>query len=130
MDLTPKEIMSFLGHDGSEIIWPDQPEPLRRRAFHWEEFTDLLIKNLMIPVFLPADVSYGPDSLSKTFEPFDGVERIEYYLALRPGVLLVETMNGKRHAVAWCHKEKKCFDPEGFKGEINDYKIGAFIALF
>jgi len=34
---TPEDLIAMIGHDGSEIIWPDLPEGYQHRAFHPEE---------------------------------------------------------------------------------------------
>ena len=35
-----QEIFDYLGHDGSEIIWPENKDPFNRRAFHIQEMID------------------------------------------------------------------------------------------
>lgn len=35
-----EQILQVIGHDGSEITWPELPEPQRRRAFHPQELVD------------------------------------------------------------------------------------------
>ena len=32
-----EKIIELYGHDGSEILWPELSEPLKRRGFHWQE---------------------------------------------------------------------------------------------
>ena len=36
-DHSVQEILRRIGHDGSEIVWPDLPDPQCRRSFHVQE---------------------------------------------------------------------------------------------
>ena len=38
------ELIEGIGHDGSEIIWPDLPDPMCRRGFHSQELVDECLK--------------------------------------------------------------------------------------
>ncbi len=44
LDTTTQDLVEMIGHDGSVIIFPDLPEPRRRRGFHYQEIVDCAIK--------------------------------------------------------------------------------------
>lgn len=125
LDVLPKEIMECCGHDGSEIIWPDLPEPRCRRAFSIHEMIDYCLSQLVYPVEIDANPSYGPDD-----EHLLEIEnRLDDYTLVRPGVFVGE-INGKRHAVAWDYKTQKIFDPDGCQYEKERFNIYSFFVLF
>src|SRR5260221_108718 len=43
LDISVKEVITEIGHDGSEIVYPNLEEPKCRRAFHIQELIDFAI---------------------------------------------------------------------------------------
>ena len=43
LDMPLADIFDEIGHDGSQIIWPDLPEPMCRRGFHPQELIDVCL---------------------------------------------------------------------------------------
>lgn len=37
LDVSVETLQSYIGHDGSEIVFPELPEPMCRRGFHQQE---------------------------------------------------------------------------------------------
>lgn len=136
LDCLPKEIYDFLGHDGSDILWPDLPDPFKRRGFLMEEMIDYSIqRELTAPVTFYTELTCEPERKvlpnGETYQPFDPMQRIADYLHLVDGVLLTMP-KGKStpHAVAWNKEEEKVYDPSGFKADIDEYEIFYFVGLF
>ena len=48
INLPVQELITKLGHDGSEIVWPDLVEPMRRRGFHTQEIIQLLLNTCAV----------------------------------------------------------------------------------
>jgi hypothetical protein len=131
MDIMPKVIYDMLGHDGSEIIYPDLKDPYRRRSFHIQEMISVALKLGFVPCPIDKDIIFG-QMVDK-----DGVEiehpqyaltierHLEHYLALRPGVIQTPY-----HAVAWNHQEQRVYDPAGQKRDLNDVDVITFWAMF
>lgn len=44
LDVPLTDVLSAVGHDGSEIIEPSLPEPARRRGFHPQELIDVCLR--------------------------------------------------------------------------------------
>ena len=44
MGIPVADIFAALGHDGSEVLWPDLPEPTCQRGFHVQELIRLAVK--------------------------------------------------------------------------------------
>lgn len=122
----PREIFEIIDHDGSEILYPDQPDPNCRRGFHLQEMFDVSVHFLQYPVVIEP----VPHVLvGEVMRPIPMPEnRFEHYLQLRPGVLLGCHETGKNHAVAW--DGDKVFDPRGQKYEIDEFNIDVFIAFY
>jgi hypothetical protein len=120
LDILPIDIYKIVGHDGSEILWPDLDEPYRRRSFHIDEMVDVCITMAYSPVLIEREPVYAPLGVSdeRLFKPYtvsDAKSRWMKYLKYHDAVLLGHTKNGKPHAVAWCHSDRMIYDPEGFK---------------
>lgn len=129
LQTTPKAIFEFLEHDGSDIIWPDLPEPLCRRSFHIQEMVDFCIAQHVYPIAIEACpcIYPGEDPLEEDIHEIKRVTPIENYLTQRIGVLL-GIYEDNRHAVAW--DGDLIHDPTGYKYNINDFGIETFYALF
>lgn len=103
LDIETSELLRSIGHDGSEIVDTEKPEPYCRRGFLWEE----IVK----------------EALNQ------GIGLIEYsdVLPLK-GILLGTSSNGVPHAVAW--DGERIFDPANGRVSLNSFRWDAyFIAL-
>lgn len=95
LDITFETMIRHIGHDGSDIVHPDLPEPLCRRTFHIDECTLVAVMlghSITTLHFMPQLTTDGKHMIDI---PMD----TEYLLRF-PGVLSGrgETMG---HAVAW-----------------------------
>lgn len=129
LDLTPAEVMEAIGHDGSEIRWPDRAEPHNRRMFFWEECIPICLDYLRFPVHVERFIGYVPEGCSNEII-LDQTALLESMMGRVDGVILGITKNGKPHACAWNFKENKVYDPEGGCGNLNEYQVEHFIGLF
>jgi hypothetical protein len=119
LDVLPLDIYEYIGHDGSEIIWPELEEPYRRRSFHIDEMIDFCMGLSYAPVFIDREPIMSPMvDLEKTFLPYRkefSENRWNNYLKYHDAVLLGFTKSDKPHAVAWSHHDQLIYDPEGFR---------------
>jgi hypothetical protein len=99
VDIDQNDIISLLGHDGSEIIFPDLPEPLCRRGFDPREIIYVLLKEvgttiIQLDRFLerrnPNGETYSIDKTKDLYEIMKGERGI-----------LTGTIMGRFHAYAW-----------------------------
>ncbi len=108
-----KKLIAELGHDGSQIIFPQLPEPLCRRGFHSQELIHLawnhgfsLTPFELFPRIQPASGNYDPVAVQFT----DNWQRFQLILHREMGIL-----EGKgrrcRHAVHF--NRGIIFDPDG-----------------
>ena len=97
-----KELIDFIGHDGSEIIFPDdlRGDPYTRRSFNIQEIIDFVLQ----------DGIYTVTEITEPLESFNGgtlhifderPERIPHYMSMFSGVLLGMSQNDVPHAVTW-----------------------------
>lgn len=146
----------YLGHDGSEIVWPELPEPQCRRGFHIQEMVDLAYKlgRLLVPIEMESlvqkDVTQawmdlgneiqslvvnGGDgkrltdlylNMGRLIVPFPRMTPIEFYFGKHDGILLGKGSRGRSHAAAWNHKEQLVYDPCGEKYTLDHFKVTEF----
>ncbi len=136
-------IINQIGHDGSEILWPDLPEPRCRRSFHIQEMVDIALASgrfLMLieksPLTLSnVEVSFdrlGTAILAKAphnrlYELY-GEMASRIYPLRRPSLqnYLKEydaLILSPGHAAAWNSTEQLVYDPNGTKQYITQYQI-------
>lgn len=114
MDVEPKTITDWLGHDGSERVgkyW---------RGFHLQEIFRFAWLYMGHAHFTPVE------RIAATQTP-DGIDFIinqeEYWetaLDLWDGILVGVSPRGIGHAVAWNHRTGRCHDPVGVKADLSD----------
>lgn len=129
LDIPVEKIFEQLGHNGTEVIWPELPEPFCYRGFHPQELIYFAYKHKFY--FLefqpnPNLVSVYP-SREHSWEMFSG-EEFTYLLNKHDGVL-VGIVNNCFHAVAWNKQEKLVLDPNGTTYTIDNFSIQCFFAL-
>lgn len=129
MGVLPKDVIDTIGHDGSEIIFPDEEEPFNRRGFHVQEIVDVLLEQLFIPVWIDARVClFSESGGSYLLRSINHAERFSRHVHNTHGILLGTHATEGGHAVAW--DMEMCLDPRGQKYELNQFKPEAFIAIY
>lgn len=127
LDVSIEEIFRYLGHDGSEILWPHLPEPFCRRSFHTQEmiyFCNSL--GFFVTPFEAAPQS-APQFDSKPFE-LNFEEELQKILFYEDGVVTGESRKNMPHAIAW--KEGRVFDPSGICDSLDNFSIETFFQIF
>lgn len=119
-------LLECIGHDGSEIIFPDLSDPYRRRGFHSQE----VIRALVSFGFLFATFEFQPVGFLDETHHYQ-IEEEEAVLELMAdsiGVVAGTVVSsGNLHAVAW--DGTHCYDPMGFIYPLDLYKIQVFYRL-
>lgn len=101
-NLTTDELIRLLGHDGSEIIFPDLPEPLCRRGFDPREF--------IFPLYLKGMSVIQIDAFIQRFvneKMYQIDNRTNMFFAMKGnnGVLTGINQRGNYHAIAWINDQ-------------------------
>jgi hypothetical protein len=121
-------VVRAIGHDGSEIVWPDQPEPFNRRAFH------------------PQELIYLGDRLGfvcTTFEPQPLLESGQPPVVITSlhgafkeivdnseGVFTGTRQDGLRHAIAWINGEvQDCNESWTRVENLDDFNIQTYYRI-
>lgn len=112
LEIPLHELISKIGHDGSEIWWPGQPEPQCRRAFHIQEMIDAALSC----GYAVTEIQAAPATTPALGVPYRRIPfsegRVIAYLQGSRGVIDCMVRNtGRGHAVAW--DIDTCFDPNG-----------------
>lgn len=104
------KVTELVGHDGSEIIWPELPEPLRRRGFHIQEMIRVAWMRDYLVTPILAHFVVTPDTVHKLqVTQLDFAQKL---LQNHSGVLTGQGIKNN-HAIAWDHKTQRIFDPNG-----------------
>lgn len=108
LDKPVQDVFDFLGHDGSEILWRDLPEPLCRRSFHIQEMYDYAIArdHMVMPIELMSGIQPANTCIPFIL-PGQRLHRVHGYLDNFDAVI-TGTFNGNRHAVAWVDGQYVC----------------------
>lgn len=118
LDESPDILEREIGHDGSEVWWPDKPQPFCRRGLHIQEIQDCFFRRgkVLYPIdLMPASAPRGGEPRA-IWNLQTCVTRFNAYLDGRLAILITAT-----HAVAW--NGKKVYDPNGRISSIDDYGI-------
>lgn len=127
LDTDQDQLMSIVGHDGSMILWPEQPEPLCRKAFHIEEMQWAAAKLGAILATFTREFTYAPNGFGyrHTYTFNDEFARVTKLL----NGILVGSYDGKHaHAVAWNAAEGLIYDPSGRRTPPDGFLAEAFHA--
>ena len=126
LDMDVKNLINLLGHDGSEIIWPDKKEPFNRRSFHIQEFIDFCYSCDYAIIQIDNYFKSQPDNFSKPFVVMN--QNFEKIIYRNIGVLIgIGNQSSRNHAVAWNGIE--IFDPNGSIYKLQDMEISDFYCL-
>ena len=117
LDIDANTILEMLGHDGTDIWWPEKTEPLNFRGVHIQECIDVATKmghGLMPIEFCPMitpDMKVAPKQI---WNDTECNVRFQNYLTGNIGVLIGERATPKGnfgHAVGW--DGENIYDPIG-----------------
>lgn len=122
-----KEVIEGIGHDGSEIIWPNLKDPFRRRCFHVQEICHYALQS----GFALGQYDLAPASApSFEVEPFtiSGQGNIIADLMQKyEGIVLGYGHARMHHVVAW--DREQIFDPNGTTYCISKFMPTVFMPL-
>ena len=117
LDKPVEEIIKAIGHDGSEVYWPELESHWANRAFHVQELVDYCFWNEIAVVCIdamPCFNHFDSRAVAKEVKYLSGLEyadRLERYLKSYFGVLVGTTNFNSGHAVAW--DGENVFNPRG-----------------
>jgi hypothetical protein len=124
------KIIKVIGHDGSDIIWPDNPEPTNRRGFHPQELMDACLKFNRAPVWIERRPCSVGRVGSEPFNIYDSDDRWLELVAQGSGVLFGSVLAG-RHAWAklgpWIKDPRYPDDPKDWMLLIS--RMDAFLMI-
>lgn len=127
LDIPVKEIIERIGHDGSEVVWPQLPEPKCRRCFHIQELIYVSWKlGFSVTPFEPMPQLQGCESV-QPIRVDPPVKELANVLEASPGVITGKTLRGQPHAVAW--DRSSCYDPNGTIYKLENFYLGCFWAI-
>lgn len=114
-------VVDGVGHDGSEIVWPDLPEPHCRRGFHPQEFYPLA--RILGCAVETVEAHPQLQNIRGDVLTLPGVDW-EHCLTHCRGVLGGFTTTGTGHAVAI--SAGKVYDPRGRTFDVSRCAIRGF----
>ena len=120
LDVPVEEIFDHIGHDGSEVIFPNLRSPYCQRSFHMQEMVDFCISRDLAVVEIHK-IPVGESLDGHTFLLPVSDKRMDFYLLNYTGVLTGIGSHGHPHAVAW--DKHKVLDPNGTTYSIREFEI-------
>lgn len=132
LDVPVAELIAKLGHDGSEILWPELPEPTRRQGFHVEELAYVCREySVVLACYVPC-FGYNPlDTLDTSRDRvYDFEKEYQELLSLYNGVFTgCYRRSQSSHAVAWNAAEDRIYDPDGVYARRDEFQAESFYAV-
>jgi hypothetical protein len=141
LNLSVDEVIRLIGHDGSEIWYPKERDPHRRRGFTTQEFIDVAFQQgyAMMEILQPEawdgqnlDTRRLIDQFpfSRTFE-----DRILFYMNFAPGLVTGHYSADSYHMAAWDNTTRQIFDPSrrgvyNFDSDPESIIVESFLPIF
>lgn len=109
IDLPFEQVIAEIGHDGSEIIWPEATDPFNRRSFHIQELIYVAFNNWhSVTSFEAYPISVRPGTaVPYKLEGFE--KRLFELMSKERGVVTGRLHTGIRHAMYW--EFDRVYDP-------------------
>jgi len=119
LDMPVAELLAAIGHDGSEIVFPNLPEPLCRRCFHIQELIHVALARRiavtpveLFPVLQPSEAA---PFRTTVLYPDDNWRRFAETIRASRGVI---DGTGARHGHMVAYDHGRIYDP---RGPVYDY---------
>jgi hypothetical protein len=133
LNVPASKIIAAIGHEGQEIIWPNQEGQLRLRGIHMQELVDYALTQECALVSIEKHVAQAPTHEDVPYSYLDDYaceSRFQKYLSRYDAILIGETPSGHRHAVAWSCADSRIFDPCGWMYPYSDFNSNcAFLCV-
>jgi len=114
------QLLSIIGHDGSEIIYPNKPEPFCRRSFHIQE----IIYALWTLGFGVVQFQAIPVTNFGRVIAYDFEKMLDHTCSIICGI----GHSGVPHTVMW--DGRLIHDPNGTRYEIDKFQIETLYCIF
>lgn len=100
MGITTDELIADIGHDGSQIVFPELPEPMCRAGYHIQEIQDAAVRRHFAVITVEAHPVATPDGVNlRDVFPEDKLrERMFWYMFYFNGIAV-----GQRHGKPQWH---------------------------
>ena len=103
LDMSLESVLDIIGHDGTEVLWPEYDDVRRYRGFCIAEIQDVFHARGRLLAQVYAYPSMAPAMDAKPHRVW-GVDeckhRLDNYLCNHAAMLMTETETGSLHAVA------------------------------
>lgn len=128
LDCRTGDLIDRLGHDGSQILWPTEPEPLCRKGFQIEEIQYLALRyGRLFAEFMPK-LCYAPKP-DRTPHWLNFENDYHNVLKIANGIMLGTYYGSDNaHAVAWNAKDEVIHDPAGRRVPLDRFNVETFYA--
>jgi hypothetical protein len=125
LDVPPLRLIEEIGHDGLRSAWPQLNAPLCYTSHHIQEIIDCFVARglgLMNIEFDPHIASAPTVPERRVFKEYEA--RFQHHLEDNDAIIIGQYKDGSlRHACAWDHVTQTCYDPNGYLGNLADYRI-------
>lgn len=159
LNISLDDIFKIVGHDGSQILWKDFPDPQNRRGFHIQEMYEVieakgwfampfdlrpyLAKNPEMPLIAlediiakenltksdVSDIGVNIRALKSRLVRINGQPKIVKLMDKYDGIMIGLGSEGRPHAAAWNHTEQKIYDPSGQIKEKSKFTLETLVII-
>jgi hypothetical protein len=126
------KVIEWLGHDGSQVVWPENPEPNCYRGFHVQELIGYAwwLGYAVTPFEANPRSHAGAGAPIKIEFANGNAQRLLAALHHNVGVLTGQSgRSGSHHAVAWDGETGRIYNPVGRIETLDDFAINTFWCL-
>lgn len=124
LDVSVKDIISAIGHDGMEIVNPSRPDNERYRSVHIQEIIDCFILRGfgLMPIERVCSIGYEFGGNIDVYGSRSD-KRFKGYMHGREGIMIGSSKYRPNEPHSWAWDGKNCYDPNGFIADLDDYII-------
>lgn len=128
LEVPVAHVFDYVGHDGGDVVWPDLPEPYKRRSFHIQELVRVAhLLGYSCTPFEPSPMLASGLALDREPFPVPGHEAVmREAMDGAAGVLVGQMESGIGHAMAW--DGQAAINPsDRLRGPVRDvFSVGCF----
>ena len=117
-------ITTLIGHDGSDILYPELKEPFNHRGFHIQELIRVAWQlGYSVTQFQVLPQMQHGEHYRQLYHWTDGQKQMSVLLAQANAVITGLNDAGNHHAIAWDCAKGRMLDPARHVCNVNSFRV-------